>query len=96
MRTRNIQIKINLTEIEAKGFDLSRGKVRRATAARLMILSQPVPKPVSPDVARLSYELNKIGVNLNQISRVFNEKYPDEKTFSEARDLIIKLKVSLS
>jgi hypothetical protein len=96
MRERNTQIKINLTKTEAAAFDLARGQVRRAIAGRLLILRQPCPRPIDPDIAQLSFELNKIGVNLNQIARVFNEKYPSDKTFNDARDLVYKLKGSLS
>jgi hypothetical protein len=96
MRTRTVQLKINLTKDEAATFDLARGKVRRAVAARLLILGQPAPRPADPAVAQLCFELNKIGVNLNQIARVINEKYPSDRTLEEAREFIHKLKTRLA
>lgn len=96
MKIRTVQIKIVLTPNEVEKFDLVRGKVRRAVAARLIILGQPSPKPTDPAVAKLSFELNKIGTNLNQIARRFNEKYPDEPTFKQALRLVSELKASLS
>lgn len=95
MEKRGVAIKIKLTETEAAKFDHARGNVRRAVAARFLILQMEPPRPPHPDTARLAAELNKIGVNLNQIARTFNEKFPNEKTFFEARNLIAKLKESL-
>jgi hypothetical protein len=96
MRTRNCQLKINLTLEEMASFDKSRGKVRRSIAGRYLVTGAPMPKVVPAINSETATELNRIGTNLNQIARLFNEKYPGNSEFEATRSLLKKLREKLN
>lgn len=70
------EIKIRLTEMEYKSLMERKTKARIAEWIRETVLGQKPkrhPKPIDPS---LLFELNRIGVNLNQIARQCNSQKP--------------------
>lgn len=66
-------IRFRVTESERQKIeDRAIGNV--STWIRDLALDQPPRKPPKPVNPKLLFELNKIGVNLNQITKVINQK----------------------
>ncbi|TYG33298.1 MobC family plasmid mobilization relaxosome protein (plasmid) [Lonepinella koalarum] len=76
MTNRTREIKIRLTEGEYQALQERKTKARLAEWLRELALDQQPkrhPKPIDP---KLLYELNRLGVNLNQIARHCNQQPP--------------------
>jgi len=69
MKNRNKEIKVRLTEEEYEQLLQRKTKPRLAEWIRETCLDQKPKKQVSTIDPLLLYELNKIGVNLNQIAK---------------------------
>lgn len=69
MKNRNKEIKVRLTEEEYKLLLERKTKPRLAEWVRETCLNKEPAKQVSTVDPLLLYELNKIGVNLNQITK---------------------------
>jgi len=69
MKKRNKEIKVRLTEEEYELLLQKKTKARLAEWVRETCLDQKPAKRVSTVDPLLLYELNKIGVNLNQIAK---------------------------
>jgi len=69
MKNRNKEIKVRLTEEEYEQLLQKKTKARLAEWVRETCLDQKPAKRVSTVDPLLLYELNKIGVNLNQIAK---------------------------
>jgi len=69
MKNRNKEIKVRLTQEEYKQLFQRKTKPRLAEWIRETCLDQKPKKKVSTVDPLLLYELNKIGVNLNQIAK---------------------------
>jgi len=69
MKNRNKEIKVRLTEAEYEQLLQRKTKARLAEWMRETCLDQKPTKRVSTVDPLLLYELNKIGVNLNQIAK---------------------------
>jgi len=72
MKNRNKEIKVRLTEEEYEQLLQRKTKPRLAEWIRETCLDQKPKKQVSTIDPLLLYELNKIGVNLNQITKKIN------------------------
>jgi len=74
MDKRTIEIKIRLTEEEHQQLLAKKTQSTLAGWIRDIALNRPDRKPVKTVDPELLYELNKIGVNMNQIAKVTNSK----------------------
>jgi hypothetical protein len=88
-RTQGIMVRLTLEEM-AK-FDQARGRLRRAVAVRLLLNDLKFPQPLPTVSAELLAELKRIGVNINQLARRFNEAEPDDATIKEAKKALAEL-----
>lgn len=87
MTNRTREIKIRLTESEYQALQERKTKARLAEWLRELALDQQPkrqPKPIDP---KLLYELNRLGVNLNQIARHCNQRPPSIDLISIATSL---------
>lgn len=71
-------IRFRVTDSERKEIE-SRAVGNVSTWLRDLALDQPPRKPPKAVNPKLLFELNKIGVNLNQITRVINQKGIDDQ-----------------
>jgi len=74
---RTKRIEIALTEEEHQTLQSMKTKQRLAEWIRETALQQHKPKKIKQVDPRLLFELNRIGVNINQIARVCNVKKAD-------------------
>ncbi len=74
METRNREIKIRLTDEEHRQLMERKTKPRLAEWVRDTALSKEPKKQPRPIDPKLLFELNRIGVNLNQIARYCNNQ----------------------
>lgn len=85
---RTKRIEIALTEEEHQTLQSMKTKQRLAEWIRETALQQHKPKKKIKEVdPRLLFELNRIGVNINQIARVCNAKKADINLISIALSL---------
>ena len=80
---RDRYIQIRLTDDEMAEIKLRAGNITTSTFLRQLALDQPTPQP-SPKPTKIVYsadpelvrEINRIGININQITRHLNEGQP--------------------
>lgn len=72
--TRKRAIKIRLSENEYQALQAKKGKPRLAQWLRELALEQEPARTIKAADPQLLYELNRIGVNLNQIARYCNSR----------------------
>ncbi|TCP10793.1 mobilization protein MobC [Bisgaardia hudsonensis] len=74
---RTKEIKIRLTESEYNALKERKTKARLAEWLRELALKQEPKKPLKAIDPKLLFELNRIGVNINQIARQCNNQAPN-------------------
>lgn len=72
MEKRTKEIKVRLTETEYQKLQERKTKARLAEWLRELALDQQPKKQYTPIDPALLYELNRIGNNLNQVTRYLN------------------------
>ena len=91
---RTVTVSTRLTPAETVRLDNLRGKIQRGTYLRL-ILTDNVP-PYIPAIDRQAYaELSRLGSNLNQIVRAFNNIGQMPKSIADIQSLLAELRLSL-
>lgn len=84
---KNDVIRFRVTESERKEIE-ERAIGNVSSWIRDLALDQPIKKKPKPVNFKLLYELNKIGVNLNQISRYLNSNKSGLSSVEKAEFLI--------
>ena len=70
IRSKELKIRLRLDELEA--LQMRKTKPKLAEWAREVLLQQAIQQPAREINPELLFELNKIGVNLNQLTRKIN------------------------